>query len=197
MLSNFVVGSHKLVLFVDEVGLERNSEKLIKSLLSEQSVEFMNFDGNLNFSKPTVVILEPVSKMELNYDSAWIYATIQTLKLSENVSQIFCWLTSKNVNDRLLIPFLEHMSNVLVTIKSNKHLSVLLKRRFGTVKLKEYQHELHQGKTAIVELKVTPASPAPDTAFVNLETVGTFKIGEFNDEELRAKQNLKLPFELM
>lgn len=197
MLSNFIVGSSKLVLFVDDVGLERNSTKLLQSLLSEQNVKFVKFVGNFDLPKSTAVILEPFSKIELNSDSATIYATVQQLKMNENVSQIFCWATSKNISDRLLIPFLEHISNVVVTIKSPKHLTILTKRNFGTVKFKEYQHELTQGKTSIEELKVTATKVAPTTTVVKPETVGTFKIGEFNAEELRAKQNLKLPFELM
>lgn len=197
MLSNFVVGSHKFVLFVDGAGLERSSQKLIQNLLSEQSVNFAKFDGSFEFSKPTTVLLEPISKMELISDSASIYTTIQMLKLNENVSQVFCWATSKNITDRLLIPFLEHLCNILVTIKSTKHLSILTKRKFGTVRLKQYQHELLQGKTAIVELKISTIKVAPVTIEVDPETVGTFKIGEFNAEELEAKQNLKLPYELM
>lgn len=102
----------------------------------------------------------------------------------------------RNINSRLLLPFLEHMSSIVVTIKSERNLSILTKRKFSSVKLKVYHHELCQGKTSIKELKVIEPEVAQSES-TNPESIGTFKIGEFNATELEAKKNLKLPFEIM
>lgn len=96
----------------------------------------------------------------------------------------------------MLVPFLEHMSSIVVTIRSEKILSVLTKRKFGSVKLKVYHHELSQGKTSIKEFKaVELTSPIEASNPESIES--TFKIGEFTATELEAKKNLKLPFEIM
>lgn len=200
MLSNYLVGSHKFVLIVDEVGIERKSELIIEKSLAEQNVNYEKFNGNLEFIAKTSVVLPPISKLSLTHKLESIAAIIQTLKLDRNVTQVFAWATTKNINSSLLVPFLEHMSSVLVTIKSNKLLSILTKRKFGSVKLKHYQHELTEAKWTISIKELKPEEQKVlqnEEAAINPEIIGTFKIGEFNAEELEAKKNLKLPFELM
>lgn len=197
MLSNYIIGNHKLVLFIDDVGIERNSERILQKLLSEQNVDFETWKENLECPSKTAIVLPPISKLELIHDEVSIASTIQTLKLNKNVAQIFGWATSKNVNNRLLIPFLEHMSDVVVTIKSDKLLSILTRRKFGSVKLKEFQHELVQGKASIKEFKPEKPKTIQDEPTINLEDLGTFKIGAFNSKELEAKKKLKLPYEIM
>lgn len=197
MLSNYIVGNHKFVLFIDDIGIERNSEKILEKLLSEQNVTYEKFNDSLEIINKSSVILQPISKMSLDNQSS-ISSTIQTLKLNKNVSQVFGWATSKNIGNHLTIPFLEHMSNVVVTIKSPKVLSILTKRKFGSVKLKEYQHELTRGLTSIKEFKHDqPKFTQDEPIMINPESIGTFKIGEFNSSELEARKNLKLPFEIM
>lgn len=197
MLSNHIVGSHKFVLFIDDIGIERNSEKILEKLLSEQNVTYVNYNDSLEIINKSSVILQPISKMNL-YNQSSIASTIQTLKLNKNVPQVFGWATSKNIGNHLTIPFLEHMSNVVVTIKSPKVLSILTKRKFGSVKLKEYQHELTRGLTSIKEFKHDQLKFTQDEPMmINPESIGTFKIGEFNSSELEARKNLKLPFEIM
>lgn len=199
MLSNYIVGNHKFVLFVDDAGIERRSEMITDKLLSEQNVTYEKFNGSFEITSKTAVVLPPVSKLSLSHDPSSIFAMIQTLKLDRNVTQVFAWATSKNISSLFVIPFLEHMSSVVVTIKSNK-LSILTKRKFGSVKLREYQHELTQDRwtTSIKEVKSEePKTIQNEIAVINPESLGTFKIGEFNSTEMEAKKNLKLPYEIM
>lgn len=195
MLSNYLVGSHKVVLIQDDVGIERSSEKLIDKLLKEHNTSYEVFNGNHEFCGKTAVVLEAVSKLELDSDEKGIIENLQLLRHNKNVSQIFLWATSKNISSTVLVPFLQHMSNVIVHITSVKHLKVLTKRKYGSIQVKDFQHELCSLNTSIKEVKVTTK---PKEAEENIEPVGgTFKIGKFNDDELEMKRKLKLPFELM
>lgn len=198
MLSLQLIGFHKFVLFIDDIGIERGSTKIIESIMSEQNVTFEHYKSGSEIQKAnSAIILPPISKLELENSERSIAEIIQTLKINPNVSQVFGWATAKNINSRLLIPFLEHMSDVIVRIKSDKHLSILTRRKFGSAKIKDYQHELLQGKTGVKEMKEDKPAPKTTVESEDPQMMGTFKIGEYNTNELEAKKNLKLPFELM
>lgn len=194
MLSNHIIGSHKFVLFIDDVGNERNGVKIMENLLAENNVIFTDKISEIN--EKSSVLMSPLSKLSLTYRDEEIFRLIQSLKRNENVNQIFCWATSKNINSSILIPFLDHMSDVTVTIKSPSHLTILTKKKFGNVKLKEYHHELQLGKTSLKEVTVK-SMPKEVTKAEDPEIIGTFKIGQFKNDELEAKKNMKLPFEIM
>jgi hypothetical protein len=196
MIANHIIGFYKFVLFVDEVGIERSSGKIVEKILSEQNVVFQYYENDSEINKHCSVILKPISKLELDNNENLIAKIIQKLKTNQNVTQIFGWASRKNINSRLLIPFLEHMSEIVITIKSDKILTILTKRKFGSAKLKDYQHELFNGKTGIKEHK-EDKSVVASTESEDPQMIGTFKIGEYNKNELEAKKNLKLPFELM
>lgn len=197
MLSNHIIGNLKFVLFIDDVGIEQNGVKILENLLNENSINFEKLiEEKCDFGGKTSVILLPISKLELTKCEREIFTLIQTLKNSENVNQIFAWATTKNISSKVLIPFLDYMSDVTVSIKSSQHLSILNKKKSGNVKLKDYQHELCSGKTMIREIHHKPASKE-ETKSEDPEVIGTFKIGQFKNDELEAKKNLKLPFELM
>ncbi|KAG5670977.1 hypothetical protein PVAND_001204 [Polypedilum vanderplanki] len=193
MISTQIIGNYKFVLFVDDVGIERNSVKILDNILREANLLYEINDGSVTVLKQTNVILEAISRLELEYNEKDIFTNIQKLKLNENVSQIFAWISSNNVHSKILIPFLEHMSELIVTIKSNNQLSILSKSKSGNVKLKEYHHELMNNKTMIKEIKIEKVQEQKED--VNVDNIGTFKIGQFTAEELEAKRNLKLPFE--
>lgn len=197
MLSNHIEVHHRLVMFRDEVGIERHSNNIMEKLLKEQNIPFKSFDEYCGRSSSTAVVLPPLSKLEINHNEASIIDIIQSLKVDKNVSKILIWATSKNVESRLLIPFLEHMSDIVITVKSKDVLTILSRRKFGAIRLKDFQHELLQGKLFIKELKVDKKQQVQAEPAVNPETLGTFKIGEFTPAELEARNQLKLPFELM
>ena len=184
MLSNHIVGHFKFVLFVDNIGIERSSSTILKKLLTEQNVTYETCEDVHEFPNKTAVVLHPFSKLELDHNETSIVSMVQSLKLNKNVTQVFGWATSKNIHSRLLIPFLQHMSDVIITVESDNHLSIFTKRKFGSVKLKQYQHELIKGKTDVKEFKPEKQKVLQDEPAVNPESIGTFKIGEFNGEQI-------------
>lgn len=195
MLSNYIVGQYKFVLFVDQIGIENDSEIIIKSVLDNNRQSYEKFySSNLiaDYEFPTAVVLKPFSKLELEEDESSIATIIHVLKRNRNVTQIFGWLTTKNIKSRLLIPFLSQMSDSVVNILSENLLSIMTKRKYGNVKFRHYQHDLIQGNMSIKEQKAL----RPALTIETWESTGTFKIGEFNSSELEAKKNMKLPFEL-
>lgn len=194
MLSNYIIGSYKFVLFIDDVGIERNGVKIVEKLLEENNVIFTDNEV-CEINEKSSVSLSPFSKLSLKYADDEIFRMIQSLKRNDNVNQIFGWATSKNISSSILIPFLDHMSDVTVTIKSS-YLTILTKKKFGNVKLKEYHHELQLGKTSLREVTLK-TMPKEVTKINDPEIIGTFKIGQFKNDELEAKKNLKLPFEIM
>ena len=197
MISNQIIGNYRLVLFVDHIGIERNGMKIIDNILNQQNINYEVLEKNFEISKSsTNVVLAPISKLELKYSEKEIFSIIQELKRDENVLQIFSWISSKNIKSKILIPFLEHMSELILTITSQEHLSILSKSRSGNVKLREYRHELVTGKTYIKEVKNSKIQQEDiRREEEDIENLGTFKIGQFTAEELEAKRNLKLPFE--
>lgn len=197
MLSNHLIGNHKFVLFIDEVGMEQNCLTILENLLQENNVNFeKNVDENCEINEKLSIVLSPFSKLSLKYNEENLFKLVQRFKINDKVNQIFGWATSKNINSAILIPFLEHMSDITVTIKSKSHLIILTKKKFGNVKLKEYQHDLVNGKTNLSEISQKNI-PQETIKIEDPEVIGTFKIGQFKNDELEAKRNMKLPFEIM
>lgn len=196
-LADHILGQHKVVLFVDDVGLERTANKIAEKLFQNQNLNYEDFGDKLDFSSSTSVILPPISKLELLHDDSMIISIVQKLKISRKVSHVFCWITSKNLKSRLLKPFLEHMANVVVNISSLKTLSILTKRKFGSVRIREFSHEIFTGGLELKEIKQTIQKKVEETPTQQPDKIGTFKIGDFNQSELEAKNSMKLPFEIM
>jgi hypothetical protein len=196
-LADHVLGQYKIVLFVDDVGLEQSAQKIAEKLFQNQNLSYETFNNNFEFPPSTSVILPPISKLELVHDDTVIISTVQKLKISRNVSHVFCWITTKNLKSRLLKQFLEHMANVVVTIHSLKALNILTKRKFGSVRIREFSHEIFSGGLELKEIKQTIQKKIEETPAQQPDKIGTFKIGDFNKSELEAKNSMKLPFEIM
>lgn len=197
MLSNHLIGNYKFVLFVDNIGLERNSKIIIEKLLQEQNQSYEIFDEKRELSERKCLVIDSLSKLELNHNEKEIFTLLHKLKLNENVIQLFGWISTKNVSSKILVPFLEHMSSLIVTIHDDKHLTIISKSKTGVVKFKEFNHELGLGKTYVKEYKKDSKQNAVTVENTeDIENIGTFKIGQKADE-LEAKRNLKLPFEKM
>jgi len=197
MLSSNLVGNYKFVLFVDNFGIEPNWTTILTRLLEEQNQNYKFFNECEDILEKSCIILGSLSEFELNYTEHVyenIFRKVQELKSSDNVLQIFGWINSKNVQNKILVPFLEHMSNLTVTIDDSEHMTIVSKNKSGIIKSKEYIHELALGRTSIKEFKKENIQLIAQE--VNVENLGTFKMGQKADE-LEAKRNLKLPFEKM
>lgn len=98
--------------------------------------------------KPNV-ILTTVAKLELSNSIPNIVNLVHYLKQSTKVKQVFIWCSTKNIRDNKLIPFLQYMANIEVTLKNESELQILTKRNTGSVtrkvninmlKSRKYEH---------------------------------------------------------
>jgi hypothetical protein len=195
-LSSLILGNHKFVLFIDYSGSEKNGIKIVENMLFENNVSYeKSMNKNINFCDKTSVILDPISKLELKLKDEEIYRLVQSLKNNKSVNQIFGYASAKNISSKLLIPFLDHMSDITITLHTDQHLSILTKKSSGA-KMKEFVHELAKGKTFLKEFQ-SHKPPAKECERSEPEPEATFKISQFKSDELEAKKNLKLPFEIM
>ncbi|CAG9807875.1 unnamed protein product [Chironomus riparius] len=196
MLSSNVIGNYKFVLFVDNYGIEPNWKIILKKLLEEQNQIYKFYDEFEDCLEKSSIIIS-LSELELkSTDNVYenIFRKIQELKSSDNVLQIFGWICIKNVQNKILVPFLEHMSNLIVTINDSEHMTIVSKNKSGSMKSKDFIHELSLGKTSVQESKKENIQSI--VLEMNVNNLGTFKIGQKADE-LAAKRNLKLPFEII
>ena len=195
-----IIGNYKFVLFVDSFGIGPNLETILTKLLEEQNQSYEFYNECEDILEKKCIIIGSLSKLELKYNEHVyenIFRKIQELKSNENVLQLFAWISSKNVQNKILTPFLEHMSNLIVTINDGRYLTIVSKSKSSLVKSKEYYHELILGKTSIKEFKRDNVQQIiASEVSEDIENLGTFKIGQKADE-LEAKRNLKLPFEIM
>lgn len=79
------------------------------------------------------VILANVSRLEMNYSIRDIVQLIDKLKKSQNVKQCFGWIAAKHIRDGKVIPFLDYMADIVVTIQDEQTLNILTKRNTGSV----------------------------------------------------------------
>lgn len=207
MISNLIVTPQKFVLFVDNVGIERLSDEIIRHWLKEQGQECIrnipeNVECNLKSSKvsdnytklhsKTNVILLPLSTLLVNFNAGAVFQIINKLKKNPNAKQIFLWATVKNVSEHFVIPFLEYMADMIVTFVDSSHLSILSRKTGGLISNKDYDYQLANGDLSVKEVKrIAQKLPEPT---IKPESLGTFKI-DLDEEELVARNALKLPYE--
>lgn len=94
------------------------------------------------------------------------------------------------------------MANVCVTISDEKYLQILTKKTGGTIARKFYQYELngqHDNNWFVKEIKydlgkIKDSGNKMESA-IDPESLATFKINVDGEEELIARNSLKLPYE--
>jgi hypothetical protein len=196
MLANYIFDkSYKLVLFVDEVGAERSLQGALENALHEASINYEKYEQSRKLENKTCILLPPLSKMELTRNEQQIFHLIQRIKDDENVTQALCVATVSNISSDILVKFIEYMSDIIVTVSSNQLLSILTKRKHGPVKFKEFEHELLKGSLKLTAKRIQKLTEIKSEE--HPEDIGTFKIGKFKHDELEAKKNMKLPYEIM
>lgn len=203
MLSNLAINQQqKFVLFVDEVGYERHSITILENLLNEQNEKYSQLTDEQyseppkEFPEKCSVILPSFSKLALDFQVEEIIHSLFLLNETRNIRQIFGWLTVKKIKNQLMKPFLEHTADAVITLKTEKYLSVLLKKSSGSIRLKEYSYQIQlEDKSFCIKEFKLEKPPKIDRPPINPETIGTFKIGQFGAAELEAKKALQLPYE--
>lgn len=122
---------------------------------------------------------------------------VQRLKQNANVRQLFLWINPSCVlsatDSHVIVPYLEHMSGAVITLRDATNLQVLTKKAGGAVGQKYYTYTVSSSRFETIETQ-KPVLKRPVDESVNPESLTTFKIN-FEDEELEARTALKLPYE--
>lgn len=84
-------------------------------------------DEKSNFILPPLSILTQQDKLES------VVKIIHQIKCSSKTKQLFVWATAKNIQDKKVIPFIEYLADIVVTLKDKKTLTILIKRNSGSV----------------------------------------------------------------
>ncbi|XP_055316984.1 elongator complex protein 5 isoform X2 [Sitodiplosis mosellana] len=188
MLSNLVIGSERVVLFVDSNSYEPFAKDLLQTIARSSPVIFYpkaidipiiesNFKANIESDILTTgekanVILAPVSKLQLNNSITEIVNLVQHLK-----------------------HHVKYMSNIEVFLRDESELQILTKRNTGTITRKEYQYTIGACYEISVREKVKKAAEKQNTTpSIDPESLATFKITAGSGEQA-TKDALKLPYE--
>lgn len=185
---------------IDNLELENQSYKILESNINRTSSgalkEIGDFTKLPELTEPTNIVLEPLSKLSRAYQESEIFKFIQTIRQNKYIEQVFLWASTTNLHDnkKFLVPFLHHMADLVVNFKDNNTLTILNKGTTGLVSNKNYTYKVQNEFAIEIKLKTTPAKNA-DINAINPENIGTFKIGNLNENELLAKKSLLLPYE--
>lgn len=104
--------------------------------LFESQKQFTVVEDTFDILEKSNVILEPISKLIQHYEIPEIIRLVHSLNKNPKVKQIFGWLTISNVLDQRITSYLEHMADLVVTLKDSQYLTVLTKKASGSVSRK-------------------------------------------------------------
>ncbi|XP_031632919.1 uncharacterized protein LOC116346824 [Contarinia nasturtii] len=210
MLSNWVIGSEKVVLFVDNNSYEPFAKDLIQSVAGSSPVVFYpktndtpvigpNFKADiceiLATAEKSNIVLPPIAKLQLTNSIADIVQLVHYLKQCSKVKQIFIWCSTKNIKDEKVIPFLQYMANIEVFLNNASELQILTKRNTGSITRKVYQYTIASNYEISVREKVKETTKKQNTApAIDPESLATFKISAGSGEQA-SRDALKLPYE--
>lgn len=130
--------------------MERFSDQLIQALLKQQGQNSVQSipanpiyhldkvlcditDEPLDLPVKTNIVLQPLSKLLTVYTPKSIFQLVNKLKKNSNVQQVFLWATTKNIAEHFVVPFLEHLSDQIVTLLDRNHLTIITRKTGGVV----------------------------------------------------------------
>lgn len=126
-----------------------------------------------------------------------LFQLVHRLKQSAHVRQLFLWTNPSSVlsaHDRqVIVPYLQHMSSAVITVRDVANLQVLTKKAGGAVGQKYYTYAVRSDRFEATETQKPVPVRSTDES-VNPESLTTFKIN-FDEEEMEARTALKLPYE--
>lgn len=79
------------------------------------------------------IVLPPLSWLIQQNKLSAVIRSIQRIKTSPKTKQLFVWATVKNIGDGKVVPFVEHLADIVVNIRDKKTLTILTKRSSGSV----------------------------------------------------------------
>ncbi|XP_067613385.1 uncharacterized protein Elp5 [Eurosta solidaginis] len=218
MLSNLIITSQRVVLIIDETGQEKISNRILCQLLREQGYDekltvktlpfspaLRNWSTLADFGRKCInskdkcnVILPPLADLLCHQSLENIIQFIHKLRLCEQVDRVFIWLTPANVmhpRKEYLLAAFEYLADIMLHLETPNTLSVLTRKSGGSVSRKRYLYTktkneflIDAQQNALQRPQARASSPIANTV------AATFKI-ELNEEEIVARNTLKLPYE--
>uniref|UniRef100_A0A0A1WIX2 Elongator complex protein 5 n=1 Tax=Zeugodacus cucurbitae TaxID=28588 RepID=A0A0A1WIX2_ZEUCU len=223
MLSNLIITSQRFVVIIDETAQEKIAHNILCQLLREQgqdekstiktlpfSTDLKNWPTFINFYKKCAndeskcnAILPPLADLLCYQSVEKIIHFVHRLQQCEQVQRVFLWVTPANLvharADYLVAAF-EYLADLVLHLETSNTLSIVTRKTGGGVSNKKYTYTKNKTEFLVEAIRTTPkTSPAaktsPTTAATTTNTVGTtFKI-ELNEDEMVARNTLKLPYE--
>ncbi|XP_055612230.1 elongator complex protein 5 [Uranotaenia lowii] len=203
MLSNHLFNQQKIILIKDEYGIEPKCEKLVSKWLREQRGDAATLETVTLLQTPQVQsphLFGRVSKLARCHRPAELFAFVDSCRKSDfPIQQLFLWATVKNMTEQFLIPYLEHMAEVVVSLEDDRHLSILSRKTGGSISNRQFQYQIDGDSMSVKEIKKRDQlaeKPVPIGADPPVATPSTtFKIGDLKKDEQEARDALTLPFE--
>ncbi|XP_050094756.1 elongator complex protein 5 [Anopheles aquasalis] len=198
--SNLALPQQKIIVISDKIGTEPRANRLIVKWLSEQYGEQQGYPiavNRLNECAPFLTM--HVSKLERHFELKQLFQFIASCRKNVKVMHLFVWVAESKLKQPFVLPYLEHMSDTMVTLEDGQHLALLVKKASGAVTNKYYEVCATSTEFNVIETKrvakekhvQATAEPEPP---INPATLGTFKI-DLKETEQQAKNALTLPFE--
>lgn len=209
-----------LSLFTDETAQEKIAHNILCQLLREQgqdekstiktlplNTDLENWSTFKNFYKKCAndeskcnAILPPLADLLCYQSVEKIIYFVHRLQQCEQVQRILLWVTPANLvhpHVEYLVGAFEYQADLVLHLETSNTLSIVSRKTGGGVWNKKYTYTKTKNEFLVEALqnvpKTTPAAKATSTTTTN--TPGTtFKI-ELNEDEMVARNTLKLPYE--
>ncbi|EAT40894.1 AAEL007406-PA [Aedes aegypti] len=201
MLSNYLLNQQKILLIKDHLGIESTALKVVTKWLCDGKGPEAAPEPVESLTEQGPYLVARISKLARTKTPRELFQFVQRCKQNGSVQYLFLWATEKNISAKFLVPFLEHQSELIVTLEDERHLTIVVKKSGGSISNKRYQYQLQEGCFSVKELKKTDQSKGISTsldssvASIDPASLGSFKIGDLKKEEQEAKEALTLPFE--
>lgn len=209
-----------LSLFTDETAQEKIAHNILCQLLREQgqdekstiktlplNTDLENWSTFKNFYKKCAndeskcnAILPPLADLLCYQSVEKIIYFVHRLQQCEQVQRILLWVTPANLvhpHVEYLVGAFEYQADLVLHLETSNTLSIVSRKTGGGVWNKKYTYTKTKNEFLVEALqnvpKTTPVAKATSTTTTN--TPGTtFKI-ELNEDEMVARNTLKLPYE--
>lgn len=143
--------------------------------------------GNTSF------VLSPVASVIKQFDLEDFFKLIHKFRSCQFVKHVVMFATEKYIQERFIVPFLEHLAEEIVTLEGKNDLKIVSRKPGGSVTKKSYSFTIENHRILTKESAKEEPPRIPDVA-TNIDNLGTFKIG-LSDQDLLARNRLILPFE--
>lgn len=140
---------------LDHARLERKSSELVGSLSSTANIHLDSLPAHLNID-PTILqlvrqdlnaetyltsiipghVLINVAAFTQLFTLKSLFQLVHSLKACPKVKQLWLWASPATIGQEMVVPYLEHMSSAVLTLKDAVNMSLLSKKSGGLVSKK-------------------------------------------------------------